>query len=264
MVRPRSACPNCGSAIKAIDNIPVLSWLILRGKCRSCKAPISARYLVVELLTASLFLLSLRTFGFDLAVLKYCVFSFLVVGLIFTDVDLRLLPDALTLPGICIGLVFSLLIPVDGYSSLLLGQQFGFPSEGWRILSLIDSISGAALAAFSIWSVGAIYKVVRGVEGMGVGDVKLMAMVGAFLGVKLAVLTLMAGSLMGSLAGVFAFAAVWIKRSRRKVAPGRALQSARLILRHYEMPFGVFLGIASLGSAFFGQGLVQWYGSLFR
>ena len=242
----------------------MLSWIMLGGKCRRCKSPISARYLVVELLTASMFLLSLRTFGVNLGALKYCVFSFLIIGLIFTDVDLRLLPDSLTLPGVAIGMVFSLFLPVDGYSHLLLGERMASTTEAWRVLSLFDSITGAALAAFFIWSVGAIYKAVRGVEGMGFGDVKLMAMVGAFLGVKLAVLTLMSGSLTGSLAGVFAFAVVWMKRSRRKIASGRALQSARLILRHYEMPFGVFLGIASLASAFYGQGLVRWYGSLFH
>ncbi len=244
---------------------------MLRGKCRRCKAPISPRYFVVELLTGLLFLLSLRTFGLNLAALKYSIFSFLIVGLIFTDVDLRLLPDALTIPGIVIGIVFSLIYPVDGFAYLLLGNRFLFTDEGWRILSLVDSLTGAAFAAFFIWAVGAVYKAVRHVEGMGFGDVKLMAMVGAFLGVKLAVLTIMAGSLMGSLAGVAAFLTVLSKRRRRNlrnlspaIARERARQSARLILRHYEMPFGVFLGIAALGSAFFGQGLIRWYGSFFR
>jgi leader peptidase (prepilin peptidase)/N-methyltransferase len=245
--------------------------MLLRGKCRNCKAPISPRYFIVELLTGLLFLLSVRTFGLNLASLKYSIFSFLILGLIFTDVDLRLLPDALTLPGIAIGIVFSVFYPVDGFSYFLLGPRLLFNNEGWRILSLVDSVIGAALAAFFIWAVGAAYKAVRHVEGMGFGDVKLMAMVGAFLGIKLAVLTIMAGSLMGSLAGVAAFIGVLIKRRRRNrrnlspaIARERALQSARLILRHYEMPFGVFLGIAALGSAFFGQGLVHWYGSFFR
>jgi leader peptidase (prepilin peptidase) / N-methyltransferase len=244
--------------------------MLLRGKCRGCKAPISPRYFIVELLTGLLFLLSVRTFGLNLAAVKYSIFSFLILGLIFTDADLRLLPDALTLPGIVTGILFSALLPVDGFSYLLLGNQL-FSNEGWRILSLIDSIIGAAFSAFFIWAVGAAYKAVRHVEGMGFGDVKLMAMVGAFLGVKLGVLTIMAGSLMGSVAGVAAFITVLMKRRRRNlrnlspaVAQQRALQSAQLILRHYEMPFGVFLGIAALGSAFFGQGLIHWYGGFFR
>ncbi len=273
MVHPRSACPKCGAAISALDNIPVLSWMILRGKCRGCKTPISPRYWIVELLTGLMFLLSLQTFGLSMATLKYCVFSFLILGLIFTDADLKLLPDALTLPGIFLGLAFSLFVPLDGYSYLLPGQRLLFTTEGWRLLSLFDSVIGAAVAAFFIWGVGAVYRAVRGVEGMGFGDVKLMATVGAFLGVKLAVLTLMAGSFMGSVAGIFAFGTVLAKRSRRhlrvkalspQVARARALQSARLILRHYEMPFGVFLGIAALGSAFYGQRLVNWYAGLFR
>jgi leader peptidase (prepilin peptidase)/N-methyltransferase len=245
--------------------------MLLRGKCRHCKAPISPRYFIVELLTGLLFLLSVRTFGLNFVAVKYCVFSFLLLGLIFTDVDLRLLPDALTLPGIVIGIIFSLFYPVNGFAYLFIGDRLLFNDEGWRILSFIDSVTGAVFAAFFIWAVGAAYKAVRHVEGMGFGDVKLMAMVGAFLGVKLAILTIMAGSLMGSLAGVAAFVAVLAKRRRRNmrnlprpVARERALQSARLILRHYEMPFGVFLGIAALGSAFLGQGLIHWYGSFFR
>jgi len=257
--------------------------MLLRGKCRRCKAPISPRYFVVELLTGLLFLLSLRTFGLNLAALKYSIFSFLIVGLIFTDVDLRLLPDALTIPGIVIGIVFSLVYPVDGFANLMLGNRLGgftyyrmgnhatSAYESWPLTSLVNSLAGAAFAAFFLWAVGAVYKAIRHVEGMGFGDVKLMAMVGAFLGIKLAVLTIMAGSLMGSLAGVATFITVLIKRRRRHlrnlspaIAQERALQSARLILRHYEMPFGVFLGIAALGSAFFGQGLIRWYGSFFR
>ncbi|MEO5936448.1 MAG: prepilin peptidase, partial [Terriglobales bacterium] len=105
VVRPASACPACGAKIKLYDNIPVLSWLLLRGKCRACRAPISPRYLIVELLTAFAFVLSFWLFGLSFLAIKMSVFSFLLIGLIFTDADLKLLPDALTIPGLALGLL---------------------------------------------------------------------------------------------------------------------------------------------------------------
>lgn len=265
---PGSACPKCGNPVKPYDNVPVFSWLLLRGRCRSCKERISPRYMIVELLTAVLFVISFLTFGLSAEAIKYCVFSFLIVGLVFTDADLKLLPDAMTFPGFALGLVFSLLVPVGGtawmerHGANIFFSFLPFDLR-WRAASLISAALGAALGALFIWGIGALYKLVRGAEGMGFGDVKLMAMVGAFLGVKLTVLTLMLGSLVGSVAGICAMLTVWAKRLKRysgsKHAGQKAWASAQLLLRHYEMPFGVFLGSMALFSAYFGDRLMHWY-----
>ena len=122
VVRPRSACPGCERPIAAYDNIPVLSWLILRGRCRNCKISISPRYLVVELLTGAIFLATYAHFGNSLATLKYCAFGFLLLGLIFTDAETQLLPDKMTLPGLALGLAFSLVVPVNDLASQLLAR----------------------------------------------------------------------------------------------------------------------------------------------
>jgi leader peptidase (prepilin peptidase)/N-methyltransferase len=273
VVSPRSACPHCGALIAAYDNIPVLSWFLLGGKCRRCRAPIARRYWVVELLMGLLFLACVLRFGVGAPAVKYAVFCFLVVGLIFTDYDTRLLPDTLTLPGLGIGLAFSLLVQADGFSGLWLQQSLRLAPAlvAMRVMSFADSLLGALVGALAVWGIGAAYKQMRGVEGMGFGDVKLMAMVGAFLGVKLALLTLMLGSLSGSVAGACAYLQVRRKRARRWRAAGRdAAEAARraraqaaLIWRHYEMPFGVFLGAGALATAFFGAPLLHWYFGFF-
>ncbi|HUR36824.1 MAG TPA: prepilin peptidase [Terriglobales bacterium] len=269
VVRPASACPSCDTPIKIYDNIPVLGWLLLRGKCRACREPISPRYLFVELLTALLFVLSFYFFGLSLQAFKLSIFAFLLVGLIFTDADLKLLPDRLTLPGLAIGLILSAFTRVDGIAAFLFNPgAFPFaPEITARILSVVNSVIGAVVGAGFIWLAGEAYKRVRGVEGMGFGDVKLMAMVGAFIGIKLTLLTLMLGSMSGALAGGIAIMLVYRKRLRRRRAAGelsdaarnRAWQSAQLVMRHFEMPFGVFLGIAALIAGVFGQPFVDWY-----
>ncbi|HEV2021717.1 MAG TPA: prepilin peptidase [Terriglobales bacterium] len=269
VVRPRSACPQCHAPIGARDNIPVVSWLVLGGRCRNCKAPISPRYVFVELLTGLLFLACWLTFGPTFWTLKFCVFSFLLLGLIFTDAETKLLPDALTLPGLVLGVLFSLLAPVDGLAARLM-PWLGVHSHDlpWRLLSLGDALLGAAVGASFIYGAGAIYLRARGIEGMGFGDVKLMALVGAFLGVKLTVFTLFSASLVGSLAGLSTILMVWIKRTQRRMernheslptARRRAWKSASMVYRHYEMPFGVFLGTMAMVAVFFGDALIRWY-----
>jgi len=270
VVAPRSACPHCGHQIPLYDNLPVLSWLVLLGKCRNCREPISVRYLVVEVLTGVLFLSCYAHFGLNLAMLKSVVLGYLLLGLIFTDAETKLLPDALTLPGLALGIVFSLLVPVNDLASQIMPGLVRLPLSGdvsWRLWSVLDSLVGAAVGASFLYGAAAIYLRARGVEGMGFGDVKLMAMIGAFLGTKLTVLTIFAASLAGSLFGVSTVLAVWIKRTRRILARGtsslearrRAWQSARLALRFYEMPFGVFLGGMALLSFLFGNQLLHWY-----
>jgi leader peptidase (prepilin peptidase)/N-methyltransferase len=288
VVKPRSACPACGKEIAAYDNIPVLSWILLRGKCRNCRAPISPRYAVVELLTGGLFVLSwLAASGTlpgyldstcDLAgravaePLKLCVFSFLILGLIFTDAETRLLPDLLTLPGIVLGLILSLFAPVE------CGEPCGFvllPSLASVVVapgplySLINAAAGAIMGTAFILGIALLYEAVRGVEGMGRGDVKLMALIGAFLGVKLTLLVLVLASVIGSAFGLLLILVVWRRRLARRrkrhpAEPGttsraRAWTSAILLYRNFEIPFGVFLGLAALFAAFWGAGLVCWY-----
>jgi leader peptidase (prepilin peptidase)/N-methyltransferase len=274
-VHPRSACPNCEKPIAFYDNIPVLSWLLLRGKCRGCKTPISPRYLVVELLMGAIFLDCYWHFGTTLSTLKYCCFGFLLLGLIFTDAETQLLPDKMTLPGVGLGLLFSLFVPVNDLASQFLPGMISSPVSSditLRMFSVVDSMLGAAVGASFIYGVGAIYLRARGVEGMGFGDVKLMAMVGAFLGVKLTMFTIFTGSIAGSLFGLSTVLAVWVKRSQRRIErnhePGklarrRAWASALIALRRHQMPFGVFLGSMAMVASFFGDNFLRWYWRLY-
>ena len=274
VVHPRSTCPGCRQPIAFYDNIPVLSWLILRARCRRCKARISARYAIVELLTGALFLACYACFGPTPATVKYCAFGFLLLGLIFTDAETQLLPDKMTLPGLALGVIFSLIVPVNDLASQILPGVVSLPVSSeisWRLLSLLDAVLGAAVGAAFIYGAGAIYLRARGVEGMGFGDVKLMAMVGAFLGLKLTVFTLFAASIAGSLFGLWTVFAVWVKRTRRRItrlheparqARRRAWESASIALRRHQMPFGVFLGGMAMVACFFGNNFLRWYWGL--
>ena len=273
VVTPRSACPGCKQAIAFYDNMPVVSWLLLRGRCRQCKTKISPRYLFVELLTGVLFLGCYAYFGLTLATLKFCAFGFLILGLIFTDAETKLLPDKLTLPGLALGIVFSLLVPVSDLASQFLPGMLSLPFSGEvsvRLLSFLDSLLGAALGASFIYGAGAVYLRWRGAEGMGFGDVKLMAMVGAFLGMKLTIFTIFTASLAGSVFGLTTVLMVWIKRTHRftrrltslQAARRRGWQSAQMVYRHYQMPFGVFLGSMALVALFVGNQFLRWYGRL--
>jgi leader peptidase (prepilin peptidase) / N-methyltransferase len=272
VVAPRSACPECQHPIAFYDNLPVLSWLILGGRCRYCKARISPRYLLIELLTGLLFVAGYWYFGLTFSTLKYCVFSFLLLGLIFTDAETKLLPDKLTLPGLALGILFSLIVPVNDLASQFLPGIMRTPVSSdisTRILSLLDSLLGAGVGASFIYGAGAIYLRWRGLEGMGFGDVKLMAMVGAFLGIKLTIFTLFTASLAGSLFGLATVMVVWLKRVhryRKRLAAAKARhrgwQSAQLVYRFYQMPFGVFLGGMAWFALFFGNQFLHWYGRL--
>ena len=273
VVAPRSACPQCQHPIAFYDNLPVLSWLILGGRCRHCKTRITPRYLLIELLTGALFLACYVFFGLTLSTLKYCVFSFLLLGLIFTDAETKLLPDKMTLPGFALGVIFSLLVPVNDLASQFLPGMVNLPFASdvtARLLSLLDSLLGAALGASFIYGAGAIYLRWRGMEGMGFGDVKLMAMVGAFLGMKLTIFTIFTASLAGSLFGLTTVFVVWLKRTHRfmrrlataAAARRRGWRSAQMVYRYYQMPFGVFLGSMALVAFFLGNQFLRWYGTL--
>jgi leader peptidase (prepilin peptidase)/N-methyltransferase len=271
VVRPGSACPRCEKPIRFYDNIPVLSWLLLRGRCRHCSAPITPRYAAVELLTAALFLLCYAHFNLSPAMFKCSTFGFLLLGLIFTDAETHLLPDKLTLTGLALGLIFSLLVPVNDLLSLALPGVFQLPvgsDVSWRLFSLLDALLGAAIGASFLYGVAVIYLRWRGIEGMGLGDVKLMAMIGAFLGLRLTILTILAASIAGSFFGLWTVFAVWIKRTQRRKqvfhesgtdARKHAWASALVALRRHQMPFGVFLGSMALVAFFWGQQFLRWY-----
>ncbi len=271
VVRPGSACPNCGKAIHFYDNIPVLSWVMLGGKCRYCSARITPRYLMVELLTGLVFLVCYSHFGLNLASLKCAIFGFLLLGLVFTDAETHLLPDKMTLSGLVIGLIFSWFVPVNDLLSVLLPGFLQIPVSpqfSYRLYSFMDAILAAAVGASFLYGAGAIYLRARGVEGMGFGDVKLMAMIGSFVGLRLTILTIFAASLAGSAFGLSTVLAVWLKRTQRRkrafheagpVARKHAWASAMIALRRYQMPFGVFLGSMGLAAFLFGQRLLRWY-----
>lgn len=201
--------------------------------------------------------------------IKLCVFFFLLLPLIFIDYEHHLLPDVLTLPGIILGLVFSLLAPVGGMPGFLARKMLALR---WPLaaISFADALVGAAIGAFFIYAVGEIYFRLRHVEGMGFGDVKLMAMVGAFLGAKLALFTIFTGAVLGTFFGLITTLMVWKKRIERRKKRreshifARSWSSASLMLRYYEVPFGVFLGSMAMLSVFAGNRLVDWYLGLYR
>ncbi|MBZ5601524.1 MAG: prepilin peptidase [Acidobacteriia bacterium] len=246
VVRPRSFCPGCEKMIAWYDNIPVLSFILLGGRCRNCKERIPFRYPLVELSTAAAFGICVAALGPTLAAAKYSIFSAILITLIASDAEERILPDEFTLGGTILGLIFSVLVPMGRPGELDFSQFFIPGSLNWRWHSLTESALGAGLPCVMIWFVGWAYEKLRHREGLGFGDVKMIAMIGAFLGLRWALLTLIAASLFGSLGGL---AYIFIT--------GKDAST-------YELPFGSFLGLAALGVAMFGEVVVVWYSRLGR
>ena len=245
IVLPASACPKCGAPIKPYDNIPVLSFLILGGKCRACRAPISPMYPLVEFLNGALYVVCYLAFGLTVETLKWAIFASLLLILVFTDLRERILPDVVNFSGFAIGLILSLFLPpADGTALWIANHYFAFPPPMLAV-SLVDALLGAAFGSGILWLISEGYFHLRKREGMGLGDVKMMLMAGAFLGLKRTVLTILLGSILGSIIGV-AFIAI-----RRKGAD-------------YELPFGTFLGAGALLVVFLGTPFVNWYMSLLR
>jgi leader peptidase (prepilin peptidase)/N-methyltransferase len=218
IVWPASACPACGRELMWYENVPVVSWLALRARCRGCNAPISVRYPIVEALTAALFALAWWQYGPGVLLASRLVLGCALIVLFAIDLEHHLLPNAITLPGIAVGFAFSL-----------------FAEPGWRS-SLIGLLAGGG----ALYAIAEIYYRVRHEEGLGMGDVKMLAMVGAFLGWKLALVTLMLGSFAGSIAGVFL------------IATGRGGMK-------YALPFGTFLALGAALAAGAGPSLLDWY-----
>ena len=245
VVLPNSRCPSCAAAIKPYDNIPVVSYVLLRGKCRSCKEPISWQYPAVEVLTAMTFWLTYAVVGIQLKTLVLLAFFSAIIVLIFIDLHHRILPDVITLRGTVVGLLLSLLVPVEDGTARFLFGLMGFPLTQTIVLSFLDSFIGALVCGGFLWGVAEAYYRIRNIEGLGFGDIKLMGMVGAFLGVRLALLTIMLGSFMGAVVGL-----AYIKFAGKN--------------NQYELPFGSFLGVAAIIAALRGAHVIGEYTSLFR
>jgi len=249
IVFPNSACPNCKKSIKPYDNIPILSWMILGGKCRNCKNPISPRYPAVELLTALLFVLVFWQIGLNAFLPVALIFVTATIALIFIDAENMILPNVITYPllafALLIRLIFPLVFDVSYFSDFKifpLNQMGNYPL--WAT-SLFGAILGGLLGGGSLWLVGEIWKRLRGVDAMGLGDVKMMFGVGALLGWQLTLLSIFLGAFSGAIIGIFLI-------SRQK---DKDMQT--------QIPFGIFLGIGSIISLLFGEQLVRWYFLMF-
>ena len=250
IVFPNSRCPSCGAAIAFYDNVPVLSYLMLGAKCRGCKAKISFRYPAVELLTAALFVGVAWHTGLSLALPFDLVFASALLALIFIDAEHMILPNAITYPGIGFALVARIAIPYltgtphfDDIPSLSSGALADMPIG---VVSLVGAVIGALIGGGSLWLMGWTWEKLRGIEAMGLGDVKMMFMVGAYLGWRLTILTIFVGVLGGSVIGILLMA----KQKQKNM--------------QMLLPFGVFLGLGAIAALLFGAPLVEWYAGQFR
>jgi leader peptidase (prepilin peptidase) / N-methyltransferase len=229
VVAPRSRCPGCGTTIAWYDNIPVLSWLLLRARCRTCQAPIAARYPLVELSTGGLAVIALAIFGPTAQALVAFAFTAALLCVTFIDVDHFIIPDEVSLPGLVIGLAVA-----------------GLPSG----IGLANAALGALLGGGILWAVAAGYEWLTDREGMGFGDVKLLAMIGAFLGWQAVPLVLVAASVSGSLAGVAVMLGQGLsgagRRVVRQLGAGALCPFVRRAAQRTAIPFGPFLALGAV------------------
>jgi leader peptidase (prepilin peptidase)/N-methyltransferase len=222
IVRPASRCPGCGHGLAWYENVPVVSFLILRARCRNCGAPISWQYPLIEMITCAVFVAATLQFGFSWLLLSRVIFGSALIVLFMIDLRHHILPNGITLPGIVVGFAFSLLT-----------------EPGW-MASLIGIVAGGGI----LLAIAEGYYLVRREQGLGMGDVKMLAMIGAFLGWKLMILTLVFSSLVGSIVGV------------GMIVSGKGSMK-------YALPFGTFLAIGAALSATVGPALLDWYFDLY-
>ena len=220
---PASHCPSCETPLRWYHNVPVFSWLLLGRRCGFCRAPISWRYPAVELLTAGVWVLHGALFDWDALLIVRIAFATALVVLFFTDLDCRILPNEITIGGTVAGVVAALFLPPG----------------------IVSSLVGVLLGGGVLWATGAAYEKARGVEGMGMGDVKMLAMIGAVLGWPLMLLTLVWSSLAGGLVGA-------------------VLLLFRADARTTALPFGSFLAPAALAASVVGQPVLDWYLGFYR
>jgi len=224
IVSPPSACPKCGHQIRWYENIPIISFLVLRAKCRSCSLPISWRYPLVEALNGLLTLLLFLKFGVSLSFLALFIFCSSLVVITFIDLDHQIIPDEISLPGIVIGFLFAIFLPWNGW---------------------FNSLLGILLGGGSLFLVAWGYEKLTGKEGMGGGDIKLLAMMGAFLGWRSVLFIIFAASLIGSVIGI---TAMLVQKKDGKLA----------------IPFGPFLAFGAILYIFYGRQIIFWYLSIGR
>jgi leader peptidase (prepilin peptidase)/N-methyltransferase len=217
-VRPRSGCPNCGHMLAWYENVPVVSYLVLRGRCRKCRVAISPMYPIIEAVTGAVFLAGYLWYGPGALLIVRLAFAWAMIALFVIDYQHQILPNVITIPGIVLGILANVLA-----------------GPGW-----IASIIGAAVGAGTLYAIAEIYYRVRHEEGLGMGDVKMLGMIGAFLGWKLVLLTLVISSFLGSIVGVF------------------VLVSRKESLK-YAMPFGTFLAVGALVASVVGDAILDWY-----
>jgi leader peptidase (prepilin peptidase)/N-methyltransferase len=222
LVRPGSRCPRCGYELRWFDNIPVLSYASLLGRCRKCRARISIRYPVVELATLALFVLHGMVLGWTPLLFPRLVFACMLVVLFAIDLEHHLLPNVITLPGIVLGLIASAVLPPG----------------------IVDALVGVLIGGGVLWLIGEAYYRYSGHEGMGGGDVKMLAMIGAFLGWKLVLVTLVLSSIVGSIIGLIV---IVVKRGGMK----------------YALPYGTFLALGALVASLVGERIGDWYVSFY-
>jgi len=249
IVFPSSTCPKCKASIKPYDNVPIVSWLLLGGKCRACGVPISIRYPAVEALTGSVFLLVFLQIGFTAFLPVAFIFAAVMISLIFIDAEHMILPNAITYPFLLFALAVRLLYPPIFGAAFFSDMSFapatwmaGYPS--WAV-SLVCALAGALAGGGSLWLVGELWKRLRGVEAMGLGDVKMMLGVGALLGWRLTLLSIFLAAFAGALIGI----AVIAKQKDKNIQA--------------QIPFGIFLGTGSLLALLFGERLINWYTGTF-
>lgn len=217
IVRPPSSCPTCGEPIHAYDNIPILSYLLLKGRCRDCGGAISIRYLAIEFMTGVFFVMLLWLFGFSIELPVYLLFVSLLIVISFIDLEFTIIPDILSLGGLIAGLAISFFRPN---------------------LGIIDSILGVLLGGGVLWAIAFFYELIRKREGMGGGDIKLLGMIGAFCGIQGVVFTLIAGSFVGALVGI----PLTFKKQEGMT---------------YALPFGPFLSFGAFVYIIAGDPLVR-------
>ena len=242
IIRPGSSCTQCGTPIKPYDNIPVVSWLVLRGKCRFCKTPISIQYPFVELLCGIAFFASARVWGFNSPTFVNSLFLAVIIVLVFTDYHHLILPNVLTIPGTVAGILLSPFQSFPFYLGVL--EVKAAELTGLENMPLawpwLGSAIGALFGGGLLYLVAFIYRMLRHRDGLGLGDVKMMLMVGAFLGYRLALLTIVAGAMLGSIVGV---SLLLLGKSNMQT----------------KLAFGVCLGIAAVAALFWGLPFLDWY-----
>lgn len=254
VVQPRSRCPKCLNSIVWYDNIPLISWLILGAKCRHCHAPISAQYPLVEGLTGALFVLVYWRFGLTVATPVYMLFSAAMVIVTFQDLVDWTIPDEISIPGIPLGIALS-----------LLGMAWG-EASGLRVTELYDSLLGALLGGGILFTLDRITVFLLKKPGMGFGDVKLLAMVGAFFGWQGALGTLVIASILGSVAGLFLILYFRLRRAPAPVpdetAPSAEGSDEEISLQGHYLPFGPWLALGALVFMFIGPEIIDAYFSI--